>query len=246
MVLMFLLICGNGLGINMKNFVCYTALVFILLFLAGGYNISKNKGLENKRPMNMKSFKEPAKNVEFYIKKAKEDLKQASLWIIEEGVSVFSRKGKKGLHRKLVDEWGVIIRLQPLVERERYLALFYLMASGIDHTIHNLYREKVGGNYYEFWLIKVTGTSWSGAEERSIFFITKTKDIYGKRKVLKQSDQFIPTYQVSDGEEIMFPVHNLKLLYDMEAWLYPQNYKNSDLKNKRVKRDDNGGFYLEK
>ena len=46
---------------------------------------------------------------EHYKKKMAVNLQQASLWLIEDGVKVFSEKGKDGLHRKLVDDWGVLL-----------------------------------------------------------------------------------------------------------------------------------------
>ena len=46
---------------------------------------------------------------EFYKTRVIENMKLASTWIIENGVNVFSEDGKPGIHRKLVDEWGVQI-----------------------------------------------------------------------------------------------------------------------------------------
>ena len=182
---------------------------------------------------------------DFYRNKMMNNMKLASLWIIEDGIQVFTEKGKDGLHRKLVDEWGVQIWVDPWVESERYLALFRIKARGINYDIHNLFREKVGGLIYEFWLVKVSGTSWSGEGDRSVFLITEAEEIFGKRKVLKSSDQVIQDYQIGNVS-IQLPIKNMELLYDMQAWLFPENYKYSDLAKKEVVMDRFGKITFKK
>lgn len=174
-----------------------------------------------------------------YKMKMMENMTSASLWIIQDGINVFSEKGKNGIHRKLVDEWGVQIWVDPWVETERYLAQFRIKARGINYDIHNLYREKAGRYFYEFWLIKIAAKSWSGESDRSIFYMTKTTDIYGHREILETSDQFFDSYKV-DNRVIRLPTNNLELLYDMEAWLFPDNYRESDLKDRKVVMNSDG------
>jgi len=214
----------NG-RINVAKYVRYTALVFMMLISACKDSSSVDD--------------------EFHKNKMIENMKLSSLWIVKEGVSVFFRDGKNGLHRKLVDEWGVQIWVDPWVETDRYLAQFRIKARGINYDIHNLHRETVGGDYYEFWLIKVAAKPWSGEVNRSVFLITKTKEIYGAREIVKQSNQFLGKYQVEEGEEITLPVDDLELLYDMQAWLFPENYRNSDLKDRKVVMDSDGRITLE-
>jgi len=178
---------------------------------------------------------------EFYRNKMIENMKSAGRWIISEGVSTFGDGGKDALDRKLLDEWAVSFWAEPSVNTERYLARFIIHARGINYDIHNLYREEVDEEFYEFWLIKVAARDWSGEHARSVFFVTRTSDIYGQREILVESEQFIESYLVA-GQEIQLPLDDMELLYDMQAWLFPDNYQNSDLKNKRVVMDARGNI----
>lgn len=178
---------------------------------------------------------------ELYRNKMIENMESAGRWVVREGISTFAGGGKEAIHRKLVDEWGVQIWVVPWVETDRYLALFRIKARGINYDIHDLYREKIGNDFYEFWLIKVAAEGWSGERDRSVFFVTRSKDIFGKRDILEQSDQFIESYSV-EGEFIRLPLGNMQLLYDMQAWLFPENYKESALKNKKVIMDGRGNI----
>ncbi|RUO17975.1 hypothetical protein CWE08_12125 [Aliidiomarina iranensis] len=178
---------------------------------------------------------------EFYRNKMIENMKSAGRWIISEGVSTFDDGGKGAIHRKLIDDFGVQIWVDPWIETDRYLAQFRIKARGINYDIHNLYREEVDEEFYEFWLIKVAARDWSGEHARSVFFVTRTSDIYGQREILVESEQFIESYLVA-GQEIQLPLDDMELLYDMQAWLFPDNYQNSDLKNKRVVMDARGNI----
>lgn len=178
---------------------------------------------------------------EFYRNKMIENMKSAGHWVIGEGASTFAGGGKEAMHRKLVDTWGVSLWAEPSVETDRYLARFIIHARGIAYDIHDLYRERIGDDFYEFWLIKVAAKEWSGERGRSVFFVTKTQDAYGKREILKESDQFIESYSVGDAL-IRLPLDDMELLYDMQALLFPGNYKNSDLKNRQVVMDDKGNI----
>lgn len=197
----------------MKSSVNYLALVFMMLVSACGNGGSVDD--------------------DFYRNKMIENMNSAGHWMIREGISTFADGGKEAVHRKLVDDWGVQIWVDPWIETDRYLAQFRIKARGINYDIHNLHREKVGDDFYEFWIIKVAAKEWSGERDRSIFFVTKTQDVYGQREIVKESDQFIESYSVVDTL-ISLPLDDMKLLYDMQAWLFPENYKNSDLKNKQV------------
>jgi len=171
------------------------------------------------------------KNAEFYEEKAIEDMKSASIWVIEEGVHVYSQKGKEGVFRKLLDEWAVQLWVDPWIESERYIDGFWVKARGINYEIINFQREELPSGIYEFWIVKVDGTDWSGESHRSMFYVVKTDDVYGRREILKTSDQFIESYLVDPDRTIYFSTDDPKKLYEMQAWLYPDNYKESDLKN---------------
>lgn len=183
-------------------------------------------------------------NEEFYKTKMAENLKNASTWLIQDGVKMFSEKGKKGLHRKLVDEWGVLLWVDPWVESERYIDSFWIKARGINYQVTNFQRESLSSGIYEFWIVKINGTDWSGELPRSVFYVTKTDDIYGHREILKTSDQFIESYTVNNDTKIDFQTDEPKKLYEMQAWLFPENYKESDLKNTEAIMNEEGDIEL--
>lgn len=178
----------------------------------------------------------------FYKNKMIKNLNSASVWLIKEGVYTFKKSGKSGIHRKLVDEWGVQIWVDPWIESERYIDGFWIKARGINHEVINFYREIHQGIIYEFWVVKIDGKEWADVESRAEFYVVKTDAVYGKRKILKSHSQFIEEYEVVEGYSIKFPQDDLEVLYELQAWLYPANYVNSDLKNKQVVMDDQGNI----
>jgi hypothetical protein len=183
-------------------------------------------------------------DVDLYRSRAVENMKSASTWIIEEGSEVYSQKGKAGVFRKLLDEWSVQLWVDPWIESDTYIARFGIKSRGINYEIINLHRETLSGGIYEFWITKVDGADWSGESKRSMFYVTRTNDIFGRREILEANDQFVDNYSVDVGKVIYFPKDDPKILFDMEAWLYPDNYKDSDLKNIKVVMKRRGGFEM--
>ena len=183
-------------------------------------------------------------NAEFYEKKAIEDMKAASIWVIEEAVYVYAQKGKEGVFRKLLNEWAVQLWVEPWIESDVYLARFAIKARGINYEILNLHRAKITSDFYEFWLVKVTGADWSGESNRSMFYVTRTNDVYGLREILKTSDQFIESYSIDSEIAVHFPADDPKILFDMQAWLFPESYKSSDLKNIEAVMNESGEIEL--
>lgn len=181
---------------------------------------------------------------EFYSQKMMSNLDAASRWLIEEGILTYTKLGKAGLHRKLVGEWGVLLWVDPWIESEHYLAQFRIKARGINYDIHNLHRKQVGNRYFEFWVSKIVAKDWSGEETRSVFYVVETDDRFGARTIVLKSDQFIEEYQVEGEKRISLPTGDLNLLYKLEAWAFPQNYRNSELKDKDVIMDHHGNLRL--
>lgn len=182
---------------------------------------------------------------ELYKNKMIKNLNAASIWLIEEGVHTFKKSGKNGIHRKLVDEWGVQIWVDPWIESERYVDGFWIKARGINHEVINFYREMHQGFMYEFWVVKVDGKEWADVKSRADFYVVKTDAVYGKREILKASDQFIEEYEVVGGYSIKFPQNDLQILYELQAWLYPSNFEKSKLKDKKLTMDSSGNIEYE-
>jgi hypothetical protein len=181
---------------------------------------------------------------ENYNDKMIDNLNAATEWLITEGPYTYSLFGKQGIHRKLVDEWGVLLWVDPWTENERYIDGFWIKARGVYHDVINLYREEYNGELYEFWFVKVRGQDWAEFEPKIEFYITKTIDINGRRKVVEKSDQYIDSIKLGDEKIISFPADDLKVLYELQAWLYPSGFRFSDLSNNEIIIDDNGHYKM--
>ena len=195
----------------MASQVRYVALVFLLLVSTGGHSAPPDD--------------------EQLVNEAVENLNAASRWLIEEGTHVYTRKGYQAVHSKLFNEWVVLLSS---VNEYHYRARFVIKTRGIYYDIMNVYREKVGRDYYAFWTVKVTGLDRYGGSNRAEFFVTKTQVSSGIREIVKQSDQFLPRHQVEGGQEVVLPVDDLAILYFLQAWLFPDNYRGVDVNDMKV------------
>lgn len=181
---------------------------------------------------------------EHFAKKMAKNLQEASEWLIGHGIEVVSEKGKSAIHRKLVDEWGVLLWVDPWIDEDGYLAQFRIKARGINYQIINLHKEQIGGTIYEFWVVKVVAKPWSGEKNRSMFYLTSTQSKSGTRSIVDKTDQFGSSYRIN-GYELSLPIDDVDLLYKLEAWEFSDNYQNSSLPDKKVIMDRNGNIELE-
>ena len=195
----------------MTSRVRYVALAFLLLVSTGGQGAPPDE--------------------EQLVNEAVENLNAASRWLIEEGTHVYTQKGYQALHSKLFNEWVVLLSS---VNEHHYRARFVIKTRGIYYDIMNVYREKVGRDYYAFWIVKVTGLDRHGGSNRAEFFVTKTQVSSGIREIVKQSDQFLPRHQVEGGQEVVLPVDDLAILFFLQAWLFPDNYRGVDVNDMKV------------
>lgn len=179
-----------------------------------------------------------------YAKKVAQNLDAASVWVIQEGVRTYSEKGRQGVFRKLLDEWKVQLWVEPWVESDVYLARFAVKARGIHYEILNVSRTKESSQLYEFWVVKITASDWSGVADHSVFYVTETEAVYGTRKILERSHQFIRDYEVAPNRKIHFPVDDPKVLFDIEAWMFPKSYASSELKDIRAILTEDGEIKL--
>lgn len=181
----------------------------------------------------------------FFSEKISRNMELASTWIIEDGISSYYLDGVEKIKRRLIDDWGVQIWVDPWVDADRYIAQFRIKSRGINYDIHSLYRERVDRKFYEFWVSKISAKEWSGEKPRSVFFVTKADDIRGKRMIVDRSDTFIENYKVSDEYQVSFPIENLEVIYDMQPWLFPENYKGTSLSGVKVVMDADGKIFRE-
>ena len=182
----------------------------------------------------------------YYIEQAQKDLQLASIWLIEEGVLTFRDSGKEGIHRKLLDEWGVQIWVDPWIESERYIDAFWIKARGINHDIINFHRENLPSGIYEFWVVMIDGADWSGVGSSAKFYVTRADDIYGRRTILQSSDLFIEEYAVNEKTIIKFPKEDPEVLYELDPRRYPDSFVNSDIKDTEAILKEDGSIEITK
>lgn len=165
------------------------------------------------------------------------NMKLASQWIIENGISAYTSIGTEGIQSKLIDDWAVQLWVVPPIvgtEDDREITKFWIKARGIGYEVLKLYYKRIDGIYYEFWLSKVTAMPWSGENTRSIFYIASADEFYGKREILLQSENFVSEFQTQDGNIIIFPSGDPELVYFMRPWMFPDSYKGTVLESKRA------------
>ncbi len=122
----------------------------------------------------------------------------------------------------------------PEVEKNRKIVKFML---GYDrYRLMNVtecfLRTEYKGEIYEYWVIKEwkTGLQYRQAK----FIIVKAAALNSQRTIMHTSDQFFEQYEIDKEFTVAFPIEDLKVLYGLQAWDFPDNYKNSDLNEFRV------------
>ena len=85
------------------------------------------------------------KDEEFYKNKMIQNMELASVWIVENGIQTFKQKGREGIFKKLLDQWGVQLWVDPWIESESYLARFAIKARGIN------YENTCTSGCYRWW-----------------------------------------------------------------------------------------------
>lgn len=174
------------------------------------------------------------------------NLNTASEWLIQNGVQSFQKGGKEAISRKLFDDWGVQLWVDPWIESERYINGFWIKARGIHHNVLDLHRERVGDNLYEFWVVQISGEEWSGIESNSVFYVTKTDSKHGAREILKKSETFIGAFEVDEKHTITFPKDDIRILYELRAWDFHESYVGSGVITSEVVIDLSGNYRFAK
>ncbi len=100
-------------------------------------------------------------------------------------------------------------------------------------------RTEYNGEIYEYWVVKEWKT---GIYHQSKFVIAKAPTLNGKCKIIHTSYQFIEKYEIDKDFSVVFPIDDLEVLYDLQAWYYPDNYRNSDLNDFQVIMYKKGKF----
>ena len=169
-------------------------------------------------------------------------LNNASRWLIEDGVSTYLEKDHRYLKSYLIDQYKVNLWVTTAVDTERFLALFKIKARGINYDIQSLHREIRGNATYEFWIIRVSSASWANVDGFCRFYVTTSDSAVSKRTIIEESQQFIPSIALKDGSKIDFPIDDMQVLYDLDAWWYPESYEGTEVPLERIEELGNGEY----
>lgn len=176
-----------------------------------------------------------------YIDKMAANMREASIWVVQHGIEVYTQDGKAAVNRKLMDEWAVQMWVDPSVGTERYLALFQIKGRGVYCDIQCLGRQS-GVDVFEYWHVMITGKDWAGVGKRCLFIITQADQVDGVRKIVHQRETFFPSYKVDESVTVKLALDQLQLLYDLKAWQFPECFPDSDLKNWEIGIERDGRY----
>jgi len=78
------------------------------------------------------------------------------------------------------------------------------------------------------------------------FFVTKTGDVKGTRKIIKESDQFFHEFSIDDKAVLNIDAENdMEIRKTLGAWIAPQHFKNyPQLTRDEVILDAEGNYSL--
>ncbi|MCP5008065.1 MAG: hypothetical protein GY941_29635, partial [Planctomycetes bacterium] len=187
------------------------------------------------------------------------NMQKISSWFIETAIGqYYERKGKEVYKKRPGDpEWlenypdavwiydyikirGYIYTV-PEIERNRTIARCR-QAFGrynLMNVTECFLRTDYKGEIYEYWVVKEWKT---GLYTQAKFVIAKAAALNSERTIIHTSDQFIEIHEIDKEFSVVFPIENLRTLYGLTAWLFPENFKNSDLKDFEVIMPEKGKF----
>ncbi len=176
-----------------------------------------------------------------------DNMQKNSSWFIETAIGqYYVRKGKEVYKRRPGDPgWLKLcpdvvwiydyLRIQgyawgaPEIEENRTIARCRQAFGGNNNVFNEtecFLRTEFKGEIYEYWVVK----EWiPGIFVQAKFVIAKAPTLDGKREIIHTADQFIDKYDIDKDFSVVFPVDNLGILYNLKAWDFPDNYKNSNL-----------------
>ena len=179
---------------------------------------------------------------EFHKQKMKANLAEAARWVVQEGCELLAIVGSEEVRKVLARRWACQLWVEPRLDDGRYLALIRIKGAGINYDIHCLHRVLSVGEVCEYWLFKVAAESWTSEQSRSYFLVARAKDVKSRREIIHESALFFSAFPAQGQQILRLPVSNLQLLYDMQAWLFPGNYKGSLLSETIVRPNGDGTY----
>lgn len=167
-------------------------------------------------------------------------LREASLWTITDGLKLYRDQGIDALRVHYREKWNLTympIDRRPLVSANNNERIEVAFGAGVRSA--HLIGVRFEASTHEFWVVNFSGFSDSFLGPKTHFYVTKRLEPGGARVIVHEDSQFIPSYEITPGNTIVFPVEDLDLLRRMRAWEFPDSYKNTDIDNIEIWLDKN-------
>ncbi len=188
------------------------------------------------------------------------NMEELAFWFIETGLGqYYERKGKNDYKLRPRDpEWFVrhpddiwisdYVEEQgywgslPQVERLRKIArIIFEFDNGRSKNITECYlRAEYKGEIYEYWVIKEYTLRSNYRQAK--FIIVKAVALNSERVVIHSCSQFVEKYKIDEEFSVVFPIEDMKILKDLGAWAYRDNFKYSNLKDFAVLEPEMGKY----
>jgi hypothetical protein len=187
-----------------------------------------------------------AENVE----RAVQRLEASSRWMIENGIRevLTDPDYKSNVLNTLIDKFGVTPFSDPGLANEDELARFIIKSYTIHYDINLIQRVRHNDSIYEYWVTATSSQSLKAPLYASArqFFVTKTDNLKGTRKIIKESDQFFHEFSVDNNGVLSIDAeNNMEIRETLGAWVAPQHYKNyPQLTRDEVILDAKGNYSL--
>lgn len=187
-------------------------------------------------------------------------MEELAIWFIETGIGqYYERKGKNNYKLRPGDEeWFVnypdAIWISDYIEKQGYFdgiaeieknrkiarIIFGFDRYRLMNMTECFLRTDFKGEIYEYWVVKEWKTGFEYSQAK--FIIARTTALNGQRTILHTSDQFIEKYEIDKEFSVLFPIDDLRTLYGLQAWHFPDNFKNSNLNEFQVFMPEKGKF----
>lgn len=171
---------------------------------------------------------------------------ELSFWFVEDGLGEYYKRKDTEVYKHRVGDpkwfinYGDAVWISDYIEQQAYhggppeidinhtLARIRVYFKNLESQTECFLRTTYNGEIYEYWVIKLwkNGSGYRDAK----FILAKAKNIENKRSILKIDKQFFEHYKIDDNFSVVFP-KELDVLYRLKAWIFKDNFLNSDLKN---------------
>ena len=164
------------------------------------------------------------------------DLENASQWIITEALGEYfsGTFSNEEFKKHLIENFYVqLYTSEIIVEDNKTFFRMPIKSGGIHYDIYCLHRETFD-KVYEYWIVQISGRDWANQEDDCYYVITESNTLHSKRTIIRKENVFFQTHKLGNNNSISFPVNNLKAVFWLSPWNYPEKFKDSELLTYKV------------